>query len=211
MCQLPGLGGFPKGEIARVVLLVFILVDARAGLDALGLQLRKLAVAGKARDAKVNRALALVGVAVVSQALDQRDHVVDVLGGLGDALGFFEPQRGAVVKEGFRVLGREVLERKAGGPGVADDLVLDVGHVHDVHQRIPAMAQIAAQNVLEGERPQIADVHEVVDRRPAGVHANRVPLGGGKGFELVGERVEELERHVVRNRSRRLLGGKLLF
>ena len=83
----------------------------------------------------------------------------------------------------------------SGGGGVADDLVLDVGDVHHVIERVAARAQPAAQDVLKRERPQVADVDEVVDRRPAGVHAHGVAVKRSEGLDLLRKGVVEPEGH----------------
>ena len=50
---------------------------------------------------------------------------------------------------------------------------------------IAARPQPAAQDVLESERAEIADVDEVVNRRPAGVHADDVVVQGSERLHLL--------------------------
>ncbi len=74
--------------------------------------------------------------------------------------------------------------------GVADDLVVHVGNVHDVHQLESALAQVAAQHVHGDKRAEITDVAVVVNRGPAGVEANRLAVGRSKFFNPAAKRVE---------------------
>ncbi len=58
-----------------------------------------------------------------------------------------------------------------------------------------AGAQPPAQNVDEGERPEIADVRVVVDGGAASVHADGIVAGGCEVLHLLGQRVVEAQRH----------------
>ena len=53
----------------------------------------------------------------------------------------------------------------------------------------------AAQHVDLEESAEVADVAVVVDGGPAGVHAQRLAVGGGERVELSREGVEEAEGH----------------
>ena len=96
------------------------------------------------------------------------------------------------------VFGGVLVDRLVRGRGVADDLVFDVGDVHHVIELVAARVQPAAQDVLERERPQVADVDVVVNRRAAGVHAHDVVVQGGEGLHLLGEGVVETQGHSER-------------
>jgi hypothetical protein len=58
---------------------------------------------------------------------------------------------------------------------------------------VSALVEEAAQHIDGYEGAEIADVPVVVNRRPAGIHANRVVPGRQKFFDLAGERVVEVE------------------
>ena len=93
------------------------------------------------------------------------------------------PERVGVGEEPLRV---PVGERLVGDPlggGAADDLVVDVGQVHDPRHAQAAVAQVADEEVGEQERPEVADVGRAVDRRPAAVDPDVAGL----------ERLERLE------------------
>ena len=91
------------------------------------------------------------------------------------ALGPLQAQRAAQSsRKALRVDGGVFLERFVLGHGVADDLVVHVGDVHDVVEAEAAGAQPVAQDVDESEGAEVADVGEIVDRGAAGVHADGV-------------------------------------
>src|SRR5207248_591432 len=90
-----------------------------------------------------------------------------------------------IVEKGFLVYRCVLGERFLFGHGVADDLVVDVGDVHDVVEPHAAEPQPAAKNVVEGEGAEISDMGETVDGWSARVHAHGVVPGGGKLFHLV--------------------------
>ena len=82
------------------------------------------------------------------------------------------------------------------GRGVANDLVVHVGDVHHVVHLIAAAQQPAAQNVLESEGPQVADVRRSC--RPWGRRCTcaRCCLRSGvKRLHLLGKSVVETKSH----------------
>ena len=117
------------------------------------------------------------------------------LGGADDPLGALEAERGAILKEGGLVALGVFLDRLLAGHGRTDDLVLHVGNVHDVVEFESASAEPAAEDVLEGEGPQVADVDVVIDGGPAGLHADGASIGGGEVFDLLGQGVIEAQGH----------------
>ena len=72
--RLARLRRLPQHEVARVLLVVLVGVDARAALDAAVIEPRELAVLGKRRDLEVDRPVARVGVAVLLERLDHAGH-----------------------------------------------------------------------------------------------------------------------------------------
>src|SRR5262249_32265244 len=104
------------------------------------------------------------------ERLDHRDHLGNMLGRARVPLGRLDVQALDVAEEGVHVLHGEVVQRKAFLARAADRLVVHVGQVHDLRHAQPAGEEVPAQDVLEQERPQVADVDGVVDRRSARVH-----------------------------------------
>ena len=68
----------------------------------------------------------------------------------------------------------QLADRDAALGGARVDLVVDVGDVAHIGDVVGAveMAQQAEQHVEHDDRPRIADMGEVVDRRPAHIHAH---------------------------------------
>ena len=95
--------------------------------------LESLPYSGNAGDAEVPGAvLGLVGDVFGGELLDEGDHLGDAAGGVGDVLGVLDAEGVEVFEEGALELGGVLGDGDAGGGGVADDLVVDVGDVHDV-------------------------------------------------------------------------------
>ena len=105
-------------------------------------------------------------------------------------VGFLNAQPIAVLKKSTGKTVRKLSELPDGpSPGIPDGLVVDVGDVHDVKDLIALVPQIAFQDILEDEGPEVSDVDKVVHRGATGVHFSLVGLQGLKGFEPSGEGV----------------------
>ncbi len=189
--RFAGLGGLPESEVAGGVLLVLVDVNARSVFDAVEVFLGELAVAGEARDAEVPTAvLGLVGDVLCGEALDERYHAVDIFGSVGDLFGLLDAERVHVFEEGSLVFGAVLSDGFAGGEGVADNFVVNVGDVHDVMQREAVKAGGAAQEVDVEEGAEVADVAVVIDRGAAAIEAQGVAVGGIERFDFSGKGVE---------------------
>src|SRR5438445_9169410 len=95
----------------------------------------------------------------------------------------------------------------AGGSLLArclDDLVVDVSEVHHLLHFPSPQLNRAAQQILEQERAEVAEVGRSVDRRPAGIDANRFAISGRKRFDLPSERIVEAE---IRSSHSRKVGS----
>ena len=116
--------------------------------------------------------------------LDGFHHFRDVFGCANDPLRTLQTQRGAILEERvFKwpgVLADSFILRHR----IADNFVLNVRDVHDVIENEATRAQPAAEDVLEREGAQIADMHVVVDGRSASVHAHRFTIGGEEVLNL---------------------------
>ena len=89
----------------------------------------------------------------------------------------------------------ERLDRLAGRRRAADDLVVDVGDVHDPRHAQAAPAQVTDEQVGEQERAEVADVRRAVDRRPAGIHPDVVRRERDQRPRLARQRVLQPDRH----------------
>jgi hypothetical protein len=76
-----------------------------------------------------------------------------------------------------------------------DDLVVDVGDVHDVADGDTEQLEGAAEDVYLQESTEVADVAVVIDGRPAGVHAQNLAVHGKDFVDLAGKGIKEAERH----------------
>ena len=95
----------------------------------------------------------------------------------------------AIGEESLDVFFRVLANADAGGGRIGDDAVVHVGQIHDVGQLEAAQLQEAAQNILEDEGAEIADVRVVVDRGAAGVHVHFAGLQRDERFNFSGEGV----------------------
>ena len=90
----------------------------------------------------------------------------------------------AVFEEGLGVFLGVLLHGDAIASGIANDLVVHVGDVHDVLQLVAALLQEAAQGVDDDEGAEVADVSVVVDRGTASVHADQVVFQRAEFLDL---------------------------
>ena len=129
-------------------------------------------------------ALGLIGMTARDQPLDQVDH-------LGNRLGRARLEIRLQRTEGFHV----VVKGGQGAPGhLADrlarrlrrdhDLVVDIRDVAGVAHLIRAVdeAQQAVEHVEDDDRPGIADMGVVVNRRPADIEADIVRVDRPEEF-----------------------------
>ncbi len=149
-----------------------------------------------------------VGMPAFHERLDQRDHVLapvvaaDVFRGARLERRRQNAKRCNVVVELLlgrrRDLADRLVQRQVGivprRPRV--DLVVDVrdvAHVRDVLRPVDVPQQ-PEQHVEHDDGARIADVGEVVDRRPAHVHADVVRIDRREFGLLPGQRVIEFQR-----------------
>ena len=106
-------------------------------------------------------------------------------------------ERRNVVLEIIVGLFGQLADRNAALGGARIDLVVDVGdvaHIGDVFVAVE-MAQQPEQHVEDDHRARIADMGEVVDRRPADIHAHARGIDRGKRPLLPRQRIVEPEFH----------------
>lgn len=137
----------------------------------------------------------MVGGVLRGQLLDEGNHRGDVFSGAGNDLGLLDLEGIEVFEEGLFEAGGVVADGYPGSGGVADDLVVHVGDVHDVAGGDSLQLEEAAEDVDLEERPEVADVAVVVDGGPAGVHAECLAVDGCEFFDAAGEGVEESNGH----------------
>ena len=193
--SLPRFGSFPQREISRAVLFVLIHIDPRAILHAGKVFFRKFAISWEFRDAEIIRAvLSAIRKAFFLQINHKLRHLLNVLGRAHQNRSL-NIQSNSVFEEGFFVLLGVLLYAHAVPGSIADDLVINVGNIHDVLDLEPAVPQKAAQNVHCQEGAEVADVPIVVDGRPARVHANFLVFERLKFLDLPRQRVIDTQSH----------------
>ena len=168
---------FPEGEIGDGFLRVFVAAHAFARSHFIEIQLHQLPVLAAAAailfDAEIDRTVrSFVGSAAGDQFIDQRNDVADVPGRARGVLRTAAAERVEVFEKFRLVSGRVFLARAAGLADALDDFVLHIRDVHHVGEDVTLEFQIAPDQVGEDECPEIADVREVVHRRPAAVQAD---------------------------------------
>ena len=167
----------------------------RAVFDAVEVFVGELTIFWEAGDAEVPRTVfGLVRNVFGGELFDEADHIGNAGRGVGDVLWTFDREGVEVFKEGALKLLGVLGDGKASGGGVADDLVVDVGDVHDVLDGYALLANDAAEHVDVEEGAEVADVAVVVDGGAATVHAKGGRADGGKGFDLAAKGVEEFDR-----------------
>ncbi len=102
----------------------------------------------------------------------------------------FDTEHGRIFEESLLVLRRVLLHRDAIAGGVANDLVVYVGNVHDMLDLVTALPQKSAKKIDGDKGAEVADVSVVVDGRSASVHAD---LGVAERAELL-----DLRRHRIK-------------
>ncbi len=166
---LAGLRALPQREVAGVAL-AFVDLHASAGQEVLEVLAGKLAVGGKPANLEVDVPLHDVAVAAGDEALDHRDHLGNMLGGLGLHLRRQHAERGDVLPEGLDIPLGHLARRHAFLVGAPDDLVLDVREVPDERDAVPVKAQVAGDDVEDDHHPRVPDVGQVVHGHAARVH-----------------------------------------
>jgi hypothetical protein len=191
-----GLGSFPEGEVAGAVFVVFVEVYAGAVFHAGEVAFGELAVAGESGDAEVPGAIfGAIGEAFVGEGLDHGDHLGNVFGGTDHVLGALDGEEVHVLKKCLGEFRSVFGDGEAGGSRVADDLVVDVGDVHDVIEGEAFHEERATENVHVNEGAEVANVAVVIHGRAAGVDADALAVFGEELFLLAGEGVEEADGH----------------
>ena len=140
-----------------------------------------------------------IGASVFDQALDHRLHLRDMLGRPRLHIRLKTAERGHVgMKLRLRRLGDApdgLVQGKArillGRPRI--DLVVDVGDVANIGDVLGAVevAQQPVKHVEHDHRPRIADMGEVVDRRPAHIDADIPGIERPEWLLLAAKRVVE--------------------
>ena len=190
------LGPLPEGEVADVVLAVLVGLDPLPHPELVRVEAGETAVRRPRVDPEEDRAVVgPIGVALRLEGRDEADDVVDVARRSRQHVRRRHPEGVGVGQEPGDPAVGELLDGLAGGARAADDLVVDVGQVHDPRHPEAAVAQVADEQVGEQERPEVPDVGRPVDRGAAGVDPDVAGLERLERADLARERVPETEAH----------------
>ena len=204
--------GLPQHEVGGV-LLVGRDLDARAGDHFVERAPGEFAVTRHRGHMEQHVPVRHIGVAGGDEALDDLDHLADVLGRPRlDVRRQHAQRRDVGVELRQRALG-QVADRNAFLSRAGVDLVVHVGDVAHIPDMIlpVTMAQEPVQHVEHDDGPRIADVGVVVDGGAADVHPHVLLVDRPELLLAAGQRVPELERHRARVPVTGLAGPALAF
>ncbi len=144
-----------------------------------------------------------IGKSVGDQLFDQCPHLGDMLGRARLDRRPQGPERVDVLAKllfgQFRNLADRLVQRQPGKipRGALIDLVVDVGDVANVGDVVLAieMPQQPKQHIEHDDRARIADMGEVVDRRPADIHAHVFGIERHERPLLPGQRIVQTQLH----------------
>ena len=204
--------GLPQHEIGGIALEGRDL-DPGAGDHLVARAAGEDAVIRLARDREQHVMLGDIGVARGDEPLDHGEDRGDVLGRARLDIGRQRQEgSGIVVELGGGALG-QLADRYALRLGGGVDLVVDVGDVAHVAHMSGAIdrAQHAVEHVERDDRAGVADMRQVIDRRPAHIHADIARVQGREPLLAARERVVEDEGHGLERRalSARLRGERV--
>ncbi len=117
-------------------------------------------------------------MAFFDELLDHRDLLGDVLHGTGLDMGWQALEEVAVVMEFFRPEAGELREGLTSALRFADRFIVHIGEVADVQSAQAAGFQRAAEDILEHESAEIADMGGAINGRAAAVKPERLPIDG---------------------------------
>ena len=198
--------GEPEHEVLGIAF-VGVDIDSGAALEVVEIQLCKSAVLREGVDGEIDVSACHIGVAAGLEALDQIDHLLDVLCGGTDDIGPDDVQAVVVLEEGIGVELGDIPDAAARFTGALGHLVFalipvsgevsDIGYVHYMLDFIAGMAKHTLERVLEDVCPEVADVGVVVDSRAAAVESDET---FSDGFELLdgpGHGIVKIDLHVL--------------
>src|SRR5438094_2350027 len=187
------LSALPQDEIERIAL-GGIDLDPLPGTQIFERFPRELAVTWKLPDREVHvAAFRAIGDAPLLQSPDQLQHLVDVVRCARLDIGRLRcEQRRVFVRISYKAFGQSrnglTSLRRA-----ADDLVVDIGNIAHISQRIAACTQPALYYVEHDHHSRMPEMAEVVRRDPAHVHPHPRRIEGNERFLPAAEAVVEFQ------------------
>ena len=170
--RLAQLGVLPEDEIQRIELGVIHLY-ARAGTQVVYFLAREPAVlrelSHRVHDVAVD---GHIGISLVDQGLRHGDDRSDVLGRPRLEVGRLKPESRAILVHGRCEAPRKIGPILAIGGGALDDLVVDVGDIAHIRDRVTQRSQVTLDQVEDRQHARVTDMDIVVVRHSAHIHAD---------------------------------------
>ena len=135
-------------------------------------------------------------MAFFDELLDHGDLLWDVFERAGLDVRGQAVERFAVGVEFFGPLGGEFFEWDAGGCGVADRFVIDVGDVSDMQGGDACCFEDTAEDVVHNECAEVSNVGRAVNGGATAVETEGFSIDWGEVFELAGECIVKLHGKV---------------
>src|SRR5438309_7772962 len=187
------LSALPQDEIERIAL-GGVDLDPLPGTQIFERFPRELAVTWKLPDREVHvAAFRAISDAPLLQSPDQLQHLLDVVRCARlDIGGLHCEQRRVFVRISYKAFGQS-RNGLTSLRSAADDLVVDIGNIAHISQRIAACTQPALYYVERDHHPCMPEMAVVVDRDPAHVHSHPCRIEGNEGFLRAAEAVVDFQ------------------
>ena len=151
-------------EIPRVELLVGIEIDGLAQMDLLGIDFGEDPIVAACRKIEVDGAQLLVGRALFDQQPGKLDNGVDMITGLGTAVGTLDSEQVQVAQEVFQLLLRIDGMIQVRRSGFLDGAAVKIGSQDDLVDGEVFLTQKAGQQVGQQETPRFLEGERFVQR-----------------------------------------------
>src|SRR5512143_592530 len=177
----------PESEVEGV-LFSFVYFDAGACLQFFEVPFGELAVLLETGYAAIHVASDGISVSLLYEALDDFDHLRNVLRGLWLHIRPADAQALHVLLVGGDIFGGNLGGTDALFLRAVDDLVVDIGEIPHVRDVEPSSPKVALDQVKGHGPARMAKMGKVVDRHAARVHGDLARLDGDEVLFLSRER-----------------------
>ena len=196
--RLFGLGGLPQHKVQRVLLAV-VHGHTLASTQLVQAFARQLAVALELAHGIVHVTIrGAIGQTTLLQAFDQAQHLRHVFGCPRLVRGRLDTQGRDVLVHGLGHLGGQLTNGDAALHRPPDDLVVDVGDVAHVGDRVATGLQPALYHVERHHHAGVTHMTQVIDGHAADIHAHLARHQGHEGLNLTRQAVEHSQAHEIR-------------
>src|SRR5207237_8158713 len=174
-----GFRRLPERKVLSILLRIIVLDYAGAGFHFARVQAREFSVTLELVDGEIDGSIVgLIRELPVYEALDNRDHLRNVVRRLRIQLGVLDPQKRAIGVKDLRDRRSDFGDSRSLLAGRLDDLVVDIGEIHHLVHLPAAQRNDTAKQILEQKRAEVAEVGGTVNGRTAVVDWNRLDSSG---------------------------------